>query len=123
MSELDKAAIRIVEDLQKRIRNTTIALISIFTLAILSAVFWGGRMDNQVDSNTENIKELSTIARNFITDQRVKNENLATEEDMKDIKHLLQITNDNLNHLSFWAESRGYSGLPRGIDEEREDKK
>ena len=121
MSEVDREAIRIVRELQKNIRNTTIALVSIFTLAILTAVFWGGGLDNQVDTNTKNITELSKIVRDFVTDQKVHNENVATEEDMETIKEMLQKTSDNLNHLSFWAESRGYSGVPRGL--KKEDKK
>ena len=119
MSETDKEAIRIVKDLQKNIRNTTLALVSIFVLAILTAVFWGGGIDNQVDTNTKNINDLSTLVRDFVTEQRVNNENTATEKDVETIKEMIQKTSANLAHLSYWAKSKGYEGLPRGIKEDK----
>lgn len=108
MSEKDKVAIEIVERLQGRIQKWVISMVGIFALALLTAVFWGGALDNQVDTNTENIKDLSELVREFVTEQKVYNENVMTEDDARDIKQLLERTKENLNHLSFWAESKGY---------------
>lgn len=133
MSETDKEAIRIVKDLQQNVRKTLIALVSIFSIALFTAIFWGGGINNQVDNNTEdisdnksaiesnaqNIKELSDLMKDFVTEQKVKNENFAEEDDLNE---LWSKTSTNLAHLSFWAEAQGYSGMPRGMEKEEKDK-
>ena len=66
MSETDKAAIEIVRNLQTNIRRTTIALIGIFAIALLTAVFWGGGINNQVNTNKDDIGDLTKTVKEGI---------------------------------------------------------
>lgn len=120
MSEQDKAAIEIVRNLSKNVRAWAIAIMGIFTIAIFSAIFWGGATDNQVKNNTntgrtnrEDIEELTKIVREFVTEQKVANESYATKDQLLGFTDVMQESALNYAHISWWAERQGYRPLPR----------
>ena len=113
MSETDKTAIEIVKNLQSNIRNTTIAMVSVFAIALLMAVFWGGGINNQVDTNKENIKELTQTVKDYITENNKNNNTYVNKSEMIGFQKAWNEISLNYGHIAYWAEIQGYKPLTR----------
>lgn len=119
-SDTNKDTIEIVKELQKSVRDSqnrtqkwVITMVGTFAIAIMTALFWGGGIDNQVDTNTKNLEILTKIVDKFVTEQQVSNERFVRKQDLENLENKLEKTSANWNRLSFWAESRGYEPLSR----------
>lgn len=113
MNETDKTAIEIVKNLQSNIRNTTIAMVGIFSIAILMAMFWAGGTNNKVDTNTENIKELTQTVRDYIKENDKCKGNYVNKDEMIGFQTAWNEMSLNWGHISYWAEAQGYRPLTR----------
>ena len=120
MSEKDQTAIEIVRDLQQslratqsNIRNTTLAMVGILLIAVLGAVFWGGAIDNKVDTNEKNIDKLTDVVNDYINESRIAREKYLKETDMIPFQQAWNEMAINWGHISFWAETKGYEPLTR----------
>jgi len=124
MSETDITAIQVVRDLQGRIQKWVIAMVGIFAIALLSGVFLVGGMKNQVKTNTEtgkinskDIKDLTKAMNDYFADQRVENTKYVVKEKFKRAEDYWEATDDNLDQIWYWAKSRGFDGVKRGIEQ------
>lgn len=123
MSETDITAIQVVKDLQSRIQKWVITMVGIFALALISGVFWGGTINNQVKNNTEtgktnsdDIKELTKAVNDYFTEQKIENTNYVTKPELSSVKDYWDATDDNLDQIIYWARSRGFDGVIRKIE-------
>ncbi len=125
MNKEDVTAIEIVKNLQENlrrtqsnIRNTTLAMAMTLLIALLGSVFWGGGLNNQVNNNKENIKDLTLLVNTFVVKQTEANTSYTTEWDTKELIRISNETIRNLDMLSFWAKSRGFEGFNRSVNKE-----
>ena len=113
MSEVDRTAIEIVKNLQSNIRNTTIAMVGIFAVALLMAVFWGGGINNKVSNNEKNIDNLTKTVQDYIKEQQKESGEYVKREEIIPFSKAWSEMALNYGHISYWAESQGYKPLTR----------
>lgn len=120
MSEQDKVAIEIIEKMQSRIQKWAIVIFTTFAITLLSAVFWAGNKNYQINNNTktgitntENIEKLTDLIKDFASEQKVANESYIKKDQYNKLIDYQISTMYNLGHIAYWAETKGYKGLPR----------